>query len=76
VKSISISSVVILLLVSIAAFAQEPEELFGNACFDPGLPAPLTLPAGNTAPLPSDRLSELTVTVTNAVFSFFRQSGL
>jgi hypothetical protein len=76
VKSISISAVVILLLVSIAAFAQEPEELFGNTSIDSGLPAPLTFPAGNTSPLPADRVSELTVTVTNAVFSFLRQSGL
>ena len=75
-KSISISSVVILLLVSIAAFAQEPEKLFANACIDSGLPAPLTFPAGNNPPLPADRLSELTVTVTITVFSFLRRSGL
>jgi hypothetical protein len=76
VKSISISSVVILLLVSIAAFAQEPEKLFANACIDSGLPAPLAFPAGNSPPLPADRVSELTVTVTIAVFSFLRRSGL
>jgi hypothetical protein len=75
VKSISISCVLILLLVSIAAFAQEPEELFANASIDPGLPAPLILPSGKT-PLPTDRVSELTVTVTIAVFSFLRRSGL
>ena len=75
-KSISISSVVILLLVSIAAFAQEPEGLFGNPYINHGLPAPLTFPAGHNAPLPTDRVSELTVTVTIAVFSFLRRSGL
>jgi hypothetical protein len=75
VKSISISSVVILLLVSLAAFAQEPEELFANAYIDPGLRAPLTFPAGNTQPLPPDRISELTVTVTIALFSFLRHAG-
>jgi hypothetical protein len=75
VKSISISCVLILLL-SIAAFAQEPEELFGNASIDPGLPAPLIIPYGKTPPLPSDRVSELTVTVTIAVFSLLRRSGL
>jgi hypothetical protein len=73
VKSISISSVVILLLVSIAALAQEPEELFGNAFIDHGLPAPLTFPAGKIPPLPTDRVSELTVTVTIAVFSLLRR---
>ena len=72
-KSISISSVVILLLVSIAAFAQEPEELFGSASIDPALPAPLTFPAGKIPPLPTDRVAELTVTVTIAVFSLLRR---
>jgi hypothetical protein len=74
VKPISISSVIILLLVSIAAFAQEPEELFANVYIDRGLPAPLSLPAVDKQPLPSDRLSELTVTVAIVVFSFLRRS--
>jgi hypothetical protein len=74
VKSISISCVLILLLVSIAAFAQEPSDLFANTCIDPGLPAPLSFPAESTR-LPNDRVSELTVTVTIAVFSFLRRSG-
>jgi hypothetical protein len=76
VKSISISCVLILLLVSIAAFAQEPEELFANASIDPGLPAPMIFPDGKTPPLPADRVSELTVTVTIAFFSLLRRSGL
>ncbi len=52
-RSISITAVVILVIVSIAAFAQEPKELFGNAGFPPngyiyfsGLPTPPNLPAG------------------------------
>jgi hypothetical protein len=76
VKSISISSVIILLLVSIAALAQEPEESFANTYIDRGLPAPLSFPAGNNQPLPGDRVSELTVTVAIAVFSLLRRSGL
>jgi hypothetical protein len=53
VRSISITAVVILVIVSIAAFAQQPKELFGNADFPPngciyfsGLPAPPNFPAG------------------------------
>ncbi len=52
-KSISISAVVILVIVSIAAFAQEPHNLLGNAGFPPnayidfsGLPTPTNFPAG------------------------------
>jgi hypothetical protein len=51
-KSISITAIVILVIVSIAAFAQEPKELFGNADFPPngyiyfsGLPTPPSFPA-------------------------------
>jgi hypothetical protein len=53
VRSISITAVLILVIVSIAAFAQEPKELFGNADFPPngyiyfsGLPTPPKFPAG------------------------------
>jgi len=53
VRSISITVVVILVIVSIAAFAQEPKELFGNAGFPPngyiyfpGFPTPPSFPAG------------------------------
>jgi hypothetical protein len=51
-KSISISAVVILVIVSIAAFAQKPKKQFGNAGLPPngfidfsGLPTPLNSPA-------------------------------
>ena len=74
-KSLSVSFLAFFLFASIAAFAQEPEELFANACIDPGLPAPLVFPSGKTPPLPTDRVSELTVTVTIAVFSLLRRSG-
>lgn len=58
-SSISVTAVVILVLVSIAAFAQEPGDLFRNADLRPsgyvdfyGLPTPPDLPALKTT-LPS-----------------------
>ena len=60
-RSISVTAVVILVLVSIAAFAQNPEDLFRNSCIRPsgyigfyGVPAPPDAPASKTA-LPSQR---------------------
>lgn len=54
-KSISVSAIVILVLVSIAAFAQQPEDFFGSTVLEPsgyidfyGLPAP-PRPARDTA---------------------------
>jgi hypothetical protein len=59
-KSISVSAIVILLLVSIAAFAQEPQALFCNAALWPdsyiefsGLPAPPGFAAAKPAAIPS-----------------------
>ncbi len=59
-KSISVSAIVILVLVSIAAFAQQPQDFFGNAQPGPsgyigfyGLPTPLN-PAGDTPSVPKE----------------------
>ena len=58
-RSISVTAVVILVLVSIAAFAQNPEDLFRNTDLGPsgyvgfyGMPTPPDTPAedGRTAP--------------------------
>jgi hypothetical protein len=57
-KSISVSAVVILVLVSIAAFAQRPQDIFGNTELGPngyidfyGLPTPPS-PAEGTPSIP------------------------
>ena len=57
-KSISVSAIVILVLVSIAAFAQQPEDFFGSTVLEPsgyidfyGLPAP-PRPARDTPSVP------------------------
>lgn len=54
-RSISVTAVVILVLVSIAAFAQKPEDLFRNSDIRPsgyidfyGMPAPQDVPAPKT----------------------------
>jgi len=58
-RSISVTAVIILVLVSIAAFAQKPEDLFGNPDLGPsgyidfyGLPTLPDVPAPKTT-LPS-----------------------
>jgi hypothetical protein len=58
-RSISVTAVVILVLVSIAAFAQKPEDLFRNTPIRPSgyvdfyeMPAPPDVPTQKT-PLPS-----------------------
>jgi hypothetical protein len=58
-RSISVTAVIILVLVSIAAFAQKPEDLFGNPHLGPngyidfyGVPTPPDFPASKTT-LPS-----------------------
>jgi hypothetical protein len=64
-KSISVSAIVILALVSIAAFAQQPEDFFGNTGPGPsgyidfyGLPTPPS-PARDTPSVPkATRLAE------------------
>ncbi len=60
-RSISVTAVVILVLVSIAAFAQKPGDLFRNTAIRPsgyidfyGMPGPPDVPAPKTA-LPSLR---------------------
>jgi hypothetical protein len=60
-RSISVTAVVILVLVSIAAFAQKPEDFFRNADIRPsgyigfyGMPTPPDVPAQKTT-LPSTR---------------------
>jgi hypothetical protein len=60
-SSISVTAVVILVLVSIAAFAQKPGDLFRNSDIRPsgyidfyGMPSPPEVPAPNTA-LPAKR---------------------
>jgi hypothetical protein len=57
-KSISVSAIVILVLVSIAAFAQRPQDFFGNTEPGPsgyidfyGLPTPPS-PAADTPSVP------------------------
>ncbi|HET6217737.1 MAG TPA: hypothetical protein VFE27_12005 [Acidobacteriaceae bacterium] len=57
-KSISVSAIVILVLVSIAAFAQRPQDFFGNTELGPsgfidfyGLPTP-PRPAGDSPSVP------------------------
>jgi hypothetical protein len=61
-SSISVTAVVILVLVSIAAFAQKPGDLFRNSDIRPsgyidfyGMPSPPEVPAPNTALLPNDQ---------------------
>jgi hypothetical protein len=56
-RSISVTAVVILVLVSIAAFAQNPEDLFRNPDLGPsgyidfyGMPTPPDVPAPKTLP--------------------------
>ncbi len=64
-KSISVSAIVILVLVSIAAFAQRPQDIFGNTELEPsgyidfyGLPTPPS-PARDTPSVPkATRLAE------------------
>jgi hypothetical protein len=58
-KSISVSAVIILVLVSIAAFAQRPQDIFGNTELGPngyidfyGLPTPPSRSAGDTPSAP------------------------
>ena len=58
-KSISVSAVVILVLVAIAAFAQRPQDIFGNTELGPngyigfyGLPTPPSRSAGDTPSAP------------------------
>ena len=58
-RSISVTAVVILVLVSLAAFAQKPEEFFRNTAIRPNgyidfyeMPAPPDVPTQKT-PLPS-----------------------
>jgi hypothetical protein len=60
-RSISVTAVVILVLVSIAAFAQKPEDLFRNTEIRPsgyigfyGMPTPPDVPMQKTS-LPSTR---------------------
>jgi hypothetical protein len=60
-RSISVTAVVILVLVSIAAFAQKPEDLFRNTDIRPsgyigfyGMPTPPDVPVQKTT-LPSTR---------------------
>jgi hypothetical protein len=60
-SSISVTAVVILVLVSIAAFAQKPGDLFRNSDIRPsgyidfcGMPSPPEVPSPNTA-LPAKR---------------------
>jgi hypothetical protein len=60
-SSVSVTAVVILVLVSIAAFAQKPGDLFRNSDIRPsgyidfyGMPSPPEVPAAKTA-LPSKR---------------------
>lgn len=60
-SSFSVTAVVILVLVSIAAFAQNPGDLFRNSDIRPsgyidfyGMPSPPEVPASKTA-LPSKR---------------------
>jgi hypothetical protein len=60
-RSISVTAVVILVLVSIAALAQEPGDLFRNTAIRPsgyidfyGMPAPPDVPTQKTT-LPSMR---------------------
>jgi hypothetical protein len=60
-RSISVTAVVILVLVSIAAFAQNPEDFFRNTDIRPsgyigfyGMPTPPDVPAQKTI-LPSIR---------------------
>ena len=60
-SSVSVTAVVILVLVSIAALAQKPGDLFRNSDIQPsgyidfyGMPAPPDAPAAKTA-LPSKR---------------------
>ena len=60
-NSISVTAVVILVVVSIAAFAQRPGDLFRNSAIRPsgyidfyGMPVPLDVPAAKIT-LPSQR---------------------
>ena len=69
-SSISVTAVVILVLISIAAFAQKPGDLFRNSAIRPsgyidfyGMPSPPDVPA-TKASLPSPK-PNTTVTVTN-----------